>query len=387
MDLRLLTIIILVVAAALRSEIFFYLLFVLVGLQVVAWIWVRAAARGVRWSRIAPAAAFPGEPVEVALVVRNDSVVPIPWLLLSESVPTALRTSPAVRQVVTLAARGERRLAYTVEGRRRGLYKLGPLTMRTGDVLGLFEQPLAGEAADSLVIYPQVFPLHELGLPAALPFGVRPAPASLFTDPARPAGARPYAPGDSVRQIDWKSSARAGGLQVRRHEPAIARETLLAVAFSRGEFPGRFAYDSLERAVVAAASIAADLIARGQPVGLCTSGYDPIAEAPAAPITPGVGRPHLIELLRLLGRLEAPPTGDLLAALGPATASLGWGSTVVVVAASGDQALVERLLPLRRRGLHAALVLVEGSADDLALARRHQIAAYVVNRAGVPEES
>lgn len=384
MDLRLLTILVLVVAAGLRSQIFFYLLFVLVGLQVVAWVWTRVAAREVRWSRSVPQAAFPGEPVEVAITVRNQGLVPIPWLLLNESVPADLRPSEAVRQVIALGARAERRVAYTVQGRRRGLYRLGPLSMRTGDVLGLFEQPLAGAGADSLVIFPRVLPLAELGLPAGLPFGAAPAHASLFSDPARPTGVRPYAPGDSVRQIDWKSSARVGGLQVRRHQPAIARETLVALAFSRAEYPGRYTYDNLERAVVAAASVAADLAGRGQPVGVCTSGHDPLADAPAAPVQPAGGRAHLIEILRLLGRLEAPADGSLAAALGRAAAGLSWGSTVVVVASSGGPTLVERLLPLRRRGLHVALVLVEGSAEDVALARRHGIVAYLVDRAGAP---
>jgi uncharacterized protein (DUF58 family) len=383
-NLRLLTLLILALAALLRGEIFFYLLYVLVGLQVAAWAWVRQSARALRWSRQLPAAAFPGESVEVTIVVRNTGLVPIPWLALHESLPPALRTPPSVRRVLALGAYEQREIAYTLQGRRRGLYSIGPLTMRTGDVLGLYERPLAGGATDSLVVYPQVLPLPELGLPAALPFGARPAPGSLFTDPARPIGVRPYQPGDGVRQIDWKSSARAGGLQVRRHEPAIARETMLALAFSRAEYPGRFIYDELERAAVAAASLAADLIARGQPVGLCSSGHDTLAAGQAAPIMPARGRAHLITILRLLGRLEAPPTGDLAGVLDRAAVSLGWGSTVVLVAATGGQALVERLLPLRRRGLRVALVLVEGSPDDVALAHRHHLACYLVDRAGAP---
>jgi uncharacterized protein (DUF58 family) len=386
-NLRFILILLLLLAAVLRSAIFFYLLYVLAGLLLLAWLWVRAMARSIRWSRSAPPASFPGEPVEVTVAVRNNGLLPIPWLALHESVPAALGPSASVRRVIALGPREERTLRYTVEGRRRGLYRLGPLGLRTGDLLGLFEQPLAGDAGDTLVIYPQVRPLHELGLPAGLPFGASPRASSLFTDPARPIGVRAYAPGDSLRQIDWKQTARADALQVRRHQPAIARETLLALAFSLAEYPGRFTFDTTERAVVATASLAADLIARGQPVGLCTSGRDPLAAGPAAPIAPGAGRAHLTTLLRLLGRLEAPQQGDLLATLERAAASLGWGSTVVLVAFAGGDALLARLLPLRRRGLHVALVLVEGSAADVALARRHHIPTYLVDRAGLPTEA
>ncbi|MFV9503107.1 MAG: DUF58 domain-containing protein [Oscillochloridaceae bacterium umkhey_bin13] len=383
-NLRILTLIILALAALLRSEIFFYLLYVLVGLQLAAWAWVWVIARGLRWSRELPAALFPGEPAEVRLIVRNASLLPIPWLVIHESVPPALRLDDGVRRVVSLAANEQRAITYSLRGQRRGLYQVGPLRLRTGDALGLFERPLDGGTTSSLVVYPHVVPLPKLGLPAGLPFGARPEPGGLFSDPARPAGPRDYHVGDGLRQIDWKSSARVGGLQVRRHEPALARVTLLALAFSRSEYPGRYLHDELERAIIATASLAADLIGRGQPVGMYTSGRDGLSAAPAAPLLPASGRTHLMNLLSLLGRLEAPPEADLLHGLDRATAKLGWGSTVVVIAATAPSSLIERLLPVRRRGLRLALVLVESSAADLALARRHGVACYLVDRTGVP---
>jgi uncharacterized protein (DUF58 family) len=187
-----------------------------------------------------------------------------------------------------------------------------------------------------------------------------------------------------MRQIDWKSSARVGELQVRRQQPAIARETLVALAFSQAEYPSRYSYDALERAIVAAASVAADLIGRRQPAGLCTSGFDPLAGTPATAIAPGAGRAHLITLLRLLGRLEAPAQGNISAALGRASVGLSWGSTVVLICLRAGPELIERLLPLRRRGLLITLVLIDGSPDDLSLARRHGIQPYIVTRAGAP---
>ena len=385
-DLRVIALIMLVVAVVLRSEIFFYLLYMLVGLQAVAWLWVRQVSRALRWAREVPAAAFPGEPITIRILISNRSLLPVPWLTLYESVPPALLTPPSVRRVVALGAREQRVVSYTVQGAHRGLYRLGPLRLHTGDVLGLREQPLSGACEDSLVILPRVLPLAELGLPAALPFGERPAPRSLFSDPARPIGVRVYQAGDPMRQIDWKSSARVGALQVRRQQPAIARETMVALAFSQAEYPSRYSYDALERAIVAAASVVADLIGRRLPTGLCTSGFDPLAAAPAAAIAPGDDRAHLIALLRLLGRLDAPAQGDISAALRRASASLSWGSTVVLICLRAGPELIERLLPLRRRGLLVALVLIEGMPDEIALARRHGIQPYIVTRAGAPVE-
>ncbi|HEX9374276.1 MAG TPA: hypothetical protein VF897_24895, partial [Roseiflexaceae bacterium] len=191
-DLFWLILLLFVVAAALRSELFFYLLYVLVGLQVLARFWLRRGASQLTWRRRAPAAAFPGERATVEVEVVNGGLLPIPWMTLTESVPPALHNPPTIREVLSLGA-GERHvLTYTVAGQRRGYYRLGPLAISTGDVLGLDERTLGGRGQDALTIYPPTLPLAELGLPAALPYGTLATAQRLFSDPARPSGVRPY---------------------------------------------------------------------------------------------------------------------------------------------------------------------------------------------------
>lgn len=383
-DLFWLTLLLFVVAAVLRSELFFYLLYVVVGLQVLARLWPQRGARRLATARRAPPAAFPDEPLTVELELVNQSRLPIPWLALNESIPPALRTPPALREVITLGA-GERRIIrYTVSAQQRGYYLLGPLALRTGDVLGLGEQALSGAPGTPLTIFPRVLRLDELGLPAALPYGTLAAQQRLFSDPARPAGVRPYQAADGVRRIDWKSSARAGTPLVRRYQPAIALETLVALAFSRQEYSGRSIYDAMEHALTAAASVAAHLTERGQPVGLCTTGRDPLAGRPAAALPVGHGRAHLITLLGTLGRLEPAAEGNLPALLAHSAGQLGWGSTLVVITGQRGVELLAALLPLRQRGLHVALVLTEPTPEDLGLPRRHGIAAYGLWRDGRP---
>lgn len=382
-DIRLPLILLFVLAVVLRSELFFYLIYVIAGLHIVARLWMRQTARQLTWRRDAPAAAFPGERLTVTIELHNRGLLPLPWLALHESLPPALSTA-MVREVLSLGAGERRALSYTVMSRRRGYYRLGPLTLETGDVLGLGERALSGLQPDGLTIYPPVVTLDELGLPASLPFGTLPASRRLFSDPARPAGVRPYQPADGVRRIDWKSTARTGAPQVRRYQPAIALETLVALAFSREEFGSRYAYDTMERALTAAASVAAHLAARRQPVGLVTTGADPAAGGPASLVPVASGRAHLMELLGVLGRLEVAERGDLPALVRRASAHLGWGSTVVVITGQRGDELLAALLPLRRAGLNVALVIAEALPEDLGLPARHGIAAYSLDRDGRP---
>src|SRR5690348_18428853 len=69
-----LTLLLFAIAAALRSELFFYLLYVLVGLQVLARVWLRRDIKQLSWRRRAPIAAFPGEHATVEIELTNGGL-------------------------------------------------------------------------------------------------------------------------------------------------------------------------------------------------------------------------------------------------------------------------------------------------------------------------
>src|SRR4051812_13108769 len=101
-DLFWLTILLFIIAAALRSDLFFYLLYVLVGLQALARLWLRQSAHQLQWRRRAPATGFLGERLTVELELANDGLLPLPWLALNESLPPALHSPPMIREVLSL---------------------------------------------------------------------------------------------------------------------------------------------------------------------------------------------------------------------------------------------------------------------------------------------
>lgn len=379
-------VVLLLLAAVLRSELFFYLLYVVVGLQLLSRLWLRRSTSRLSYRRSCPERAFIGEPVTVELEITNSSLLPLPWLAVYESVAAPLRQPALIREVITLGAGQQHTLRYQIAGQRRGYFRIGPLQLRSGDVLGLEERSEEEPRQQAITIFPQVLPLSELGLPATLPFGTLASSERLFADPSRPAGVRDYRPSDGVRRIDWKSSARAGRPQVRRFDPAIASETLLALAFCRDEYDGRYAYDDMERAIVAAASLASYLAGQRQPVGLCSSGLDSGASGPLVSLPVGRGREHVLSILAALGRLEPGRAARLGDVLLQASAHLSWGSTVAIITGQRTADLLDLLLGLRRRGLNLALLQVEASFADIGLAKRHRIAAYRIDRVGRPVE-
>ena len=75
----------------------------------------------------------------------------------------------AVLSTNLLALRWYERVTHTYRLRtlRRGYFPFGPVTLRSGDIFGLFTTQAALEVADHLLVYPRVVPMAHLGLPHA----------------------------------------------------------------------------------------------------------------------------------------------------------------------------------------------------------------------------
>ncbi|NQX13692.1 DUF58 domain-containing protein [Microbacteriaceae bacterium VKM Ac-2855] len=157
---------------------------------------------------------------------------------------------------------GSRVLArYHLPARRRGVHRLGPLRLRRVDVLGLAERISDVGDAQPFVVTPRTVPLESDVLDA---YGV--GGSSPVAHPMAGAGAddvipRDYRPGDAMRRVHWRASARTGELKVRQDEQNTDPHAwvLLETRSDRLGDDG----DDLEWAVSMAASLAVHLIERG----------------------------------------------------------------------------------------------------------------------------
>ncbi|MDE2367416.1 MAG: DUF58 domain-containing protein [Burkholderiales bacterium] len=111
---------------------------------------------------------------------------------------------------------------------------------------------------------------------------------------------RDYAPGDEVRHIDWRQTARRLHPVVRRFESeTVADWTLLVDASSSMALAGKW-----PAAAALAAALAYALLQLGHRVGLVVYGERRIAEVPA-----GRGRTHYAAVARTLAGLRPAPRG------------------------------------------------------------------------------
>lgn len=170
-----------------------------------------------------------GDATDVALRITNRKPLPAPWLFWREQIDAGLDVEGPRAGFETLDAGDHRDLRYRLHTLRRGLFRVGPAVIEASGPFGLARRFQLDAAPTFVTVLPKRDPIGQ-GWPLGhQPVHQVPRRRSLNEDPARFLGLRAYRPGDSLRRIHWRATARTGSLQVKRFEPAVLAGTLLAI--------------------------------------------------------------------------------------------------------------------------------------------------------------
>jgi uncharacterized protein (DUF58 family) len=351
-------VIVLAVATLLREDFVLTLFYFVIGAYVVSRWWSGRALKSVKVSRTFNDRAFLSEKVTLRRTMDPAGSVRVAWLRLADSLPTELAGAETFRKVISVGPRSQRRFEYVLQPPRRGYYQLGPLFLYSGDVLGLAEDRARQSAVDHLTVYPRIIPFARVDLPSRSPMGTLHHHQPIFEDPTRVRGKRDYVAGDSLRNVDWKTTAMLGRLQVKQFEPSISLETAIFLDLNGNDYYYRGSKDATELGIVVAASIANWVVAHKQTVGFATNGADMLsADGRAAVLAPAKGRGHLMRVLDVLARIQTNDACSYLDLLRHERVHMAWGTTLVLITGNADEALFEELFQTRRAGMNVMLIL------------------------------
>jgi len=132
--------------------------------------------------------------------------------------------------VHSLAVSEQRTLERVIVAHKRGSYNFNKVTLIGGDSLGIFKVTKAFNLPGKIVVYPATVRISQIPLDLkhkirvtnnGRPFGVSGQGQEIF-------GIREYRPGDPVRLINWKASAKQRKMVVKEFEAhAITRVNIL----------------------------------------------------------------------------------------------------------------------------------------------------------------
>lgn len=332
-------------------------------LLVVAWGWQRYCLRGVSYThRLREDHIFWGETTELTVTLVNRKLLPLSWIETDEELSAHLEFPDHELEMLsgigkvglghTTSLRWFERVNwhYPIRSEHRGLYRLDTVSLRSGDLFGLYTRHEDRPLSTQLFVYPRMVPLPELGLPARYPFGDARAQNTLLDDPVRSAGVRDYRPEDPFKRIHWKATARRQELQVRVFERTTTQtlaifmniETFLY--YWEGIEPAR-----AEWAITVAASLARFADEQRYSIGLYTNAAV-LESGEAIRIQPGRSPHQLVRILEALARLLVLPVQGFHELVQSESGHLPWGSTIVVVTPIVPEFLEVILLRLKERG-------------------------------------
>ena len=331
-------------------------------------VWSRYGFRALGYERhVSAHRVLWGERIDLDLVVRNAKALPLPWLQIDDFVTHGAdivdrQLSPSVRQGFDVLRgtwsigwfeRVTRRLQ--VVGSRRGTYRFASAQLRMANLFAPGSATEERQIVSTYRVVPRIVPVRS-SFTQSPTIGATRAARGLYEEPSLFAGVRPYQPGDQLRRIHWRATARTGRPVSRRFDPAREREVVLALDIQT--IPGaswmlNWDDDAVEGLCVAALSLARSFIQDGIAVGLAVNAY---TDRPQRTVyLPASARPsQLATIADLLADVSPYPSvtfGHLLAGIGRVAQP---GSSVIGLSCLDPTGFVSVLLRLNAQGFHAS---------------------------------
>jgi uncharacterized protein (DUF58 family) len=393
--MALLAILVLIVGTGLNVSAAIVLSTVLLLRELVGWLWRRIGLERIGYTRrLERDRVTWGEDIPVAIEVWNRRRVPVAWLQADDDATPGVivREQPllvggggrVLRNAWSLAPYERVTRRFHVSAERRGVYELGPVGLTVGDLFAREAGSDRRDTVDRFLVRPRIV---KAAPPEARDIwgGQDRARTGLTEDPSRFAGIRAYTPGDPIRRVHHRASARIGRPVVKRFEPSRDREVLLALDVQTGAGPAwkmTWDADEVESLFVIAASIARSLAAERAAFGMAAAGYHG-AERRFAYVAPSAAPGQLERVLDLLARLSSDPSAPFGALLGKLARTLEPGTSVVILTARDPAIHLGWLRRIERAGCRV-VVLACGPDGvlDAERVRRHGIAARSVRLSG-----
>jgi uncharacterized protein (DUF58 family) len=352
------------VAGAVNAQHLYYMAAILLTLPGISYLLGWFALRGLEFRRELPRMAWQGEEGEFVYQARNTTHVPRYFLSMQEELPGWITPTEEEPPLFNVAAHDSTRIATSVKFKRRGVYRVESFDASAMDPLGVFAFTRHVPCEGELVVFPMPEPMRAMGLSGAGRYGWQEMTTALMRgNGVDPDGVREYAPGDPLRRIHWRQTARTGKLNVIEFEEPESVSIAIIMDLQRGTDVGKEADSTLEYAVRFAASIAYQAVQQGANVQLITptgwSQSDATESVLRAAALSGRGQTHLFTLLDALARVEAQAVPTVSELTQSALHTVAPGTTALIITSRPASGLPDVLSQHTLTGANAVVVYID----------------------------
>lgn len=321
--------------------------------------WALGLARSLRFKReMRYGWAQVGDRLEERFTLTNQFILPATWVAVDDQ-----STLPDHHSSVATGVDGNSASQWKTLNQctRRGVFRLGGTILETGDPFGLFTLTLEDPTSSTLAVMPPIVPLPRFHILTSGWAGEgRTNPRSL-EETINASHTREMAPGDPMKSIHWKTTARRNEFHVRQADDTHAGDWWILLDLHRESQVGAGWDGTEEHGVILASSLIAQGLKEGHSVGLAVNGSEPAWRLP---------RRNEYQQRALLKSLAAasPSDMELKDYLRNMNKSFGNRCSLLIVTACPDIEWAQSLLPLKWRGILPTVFLFDvntfgGQAD------------------------
>ncbi len=345
----------------------------LVVLYGIGYAWVRSQVLHIWFERRREGALLVvGDALQERFIVQNHSSLPLHWLEFADD---SRLPGYNPRQVVSCGAGSSYQWRTEAHCSQRGVFRLGPHTLRTGDPFGLFRLEMRESDSESLLVYPRVAHIPALDLPRGNLSG-RDRRRRAYSGTERAPVVRAYRAGDSLRHVHWPISARQGELMVTDLETEPSGDLWIVLDVNQQAQTGQATTSTLETSIILAASVAAEYLGGGErrSVGLLTAPasrmYEPLSTVEESHLVDVPPLPGKGQVWRILAALAPVQAGELSLSqlLHRSRGLFSAGQTVLIITSEIGEGVADwaaELLHLRRGGVSASVLAVTPAAKTV----------------------
>lgn len=222
------------------------------------------AVQHLSFRRIAPPTVTVGERAAVELMVSADSRVRRPLITVKDSLPARMHADQVTPSLpIAPSAQAPTRTQYGFIPRRRGHFRWSGVSVGGMDALGLalILKTYKTDPAE-LIVWPRAEPIG-YEIPHYGGFGYSDEGTTQSQGGIEPAGIREYRQGDPLRQVHWRSTARAGKLLVKDFEAGAASFAAILIQMDSGSELGEAPMTTLDQAAANALFVTEDMDRHG----------------------------------------------------------------------------------------------------------------------------
>lgn len=368
----------------------YYMAAILVTLPAVSYLLGWYMLRGIEFSRSVPSPVWEGEEAEIVYVASNRTRIARFFLMIQEPLQKHIVSLGLDPPLFNIRGGETVRIVNRLRFDKRGVYQSDSFEVTAIDPLGVFAFTRTIPTSEEIVVYPSPKSIEGMVLCGADKLGwnevIGKARVGGGVDTT---GVRGYLPGDPLRHIHWRQTARTGNLSVIEFEETQSVNLRITLDVQEENVVGDSPEDTLEYSIRVAASAVSDAIRRGASVQLALPSTERMEEAWI-----GTGRgmqrgdSDLYAIMDALARVEMIPKYALSGMLASLIGSVPGGVTLLAISPHVDTELVRVLQSYVITGVAVALAYIDPSSfrspPSLSAASEAEAAIGELTALGVP---